>query len=711
MSVIQQIRDKYARIAVIAIGLALLGFILMDAFAGRGSVLGGNDSTLGKINGKKIEYETFNRRVQEITQRPGNQGQDISQQVVNGLWQQEVMDVVMGEQYEELGMTVSAKELDNILFGQNPPQEFRQYIYGQGAEQQAWDPNYARQQFNAIKKSGNPIQKNELNQLLEYIERQYLMNKYQALITNSIYVPKWFLEKRNVDNSQMANAAFVSVPYTSIADSTVKVTDQEINDYVKAHRKEYELKEENRSISYVQFNLNPSSADSAAIRDRMLALKDSFQATSDAKEFLINNRSMAQYNDVWVAKSDFTNLPSADTIFSAPNGVVVGPLVENGVYLMSKILDRKTQPDTAKVRHILIGTVNPQTGTPTRDSVAAKKLADSVQQAIAAGAPFDSLLKVSEDPGKVLNNGVYDSITRNAQFVQEFKDFALNNPAGTKGVVKTSFGYHYMEVLSQRGSSPVFKVAFFALPIEASNETIAQANNEASMLAGNASDEKSFNEYFEKTLKAKGYNKAVATNLKPMDYNITGINGSARDLVKDVFEAEKGDVLSPHQVGNSAIIVPLVTEVIEPGLPSANAIRQAVEPVLVNKKKAEKIKEQMGKVADLNAVAAKFNQQVQPADSVRFSGGGALGYETKVIGAIFNPNNKGKVVLEGIAGQMGVYAIRVDNTFTGAVENANIEQQRQMMQMQARQMYGSPEAILETLKKKAEIKDNRAKFY
>ncbi|HEX8314354.1 MAG TPA: peptidylprolyl isomerase [Flavisolibacter sp.] len=709
MSVIQKIRDKYARIAVIAIGVALLGFILMDAFAGRGSLLGSNDTTLGKINGKKIEFEPFNRRVQEITQRQGNQGQDITQQVINSLWQQEVIDVVMGEQYEELGLSVSPKELDMMLFGQNPPQEFRQYFYGQQNEQ-PWDPNAVRQQFNSIKKSGNPQQIDELNELLKYIERQTLMNKYQALLTNSIYIPKWFLEKRNVDNSQMAKAAYVAVPYTSIADSTVKVTDEEINDYVKAHRKEYELKEESRSISYVQFSVNPSSADSLAVRNQMLSLRDSFQAATDVKEFLINNRSLAQYNDTWIGQKDLT-MQSADTIFKAPNGVVSGPFVETGIYLMSKILDRKTQPDTAKVRHILIGTVNPSTGAPTRDTVAAKRLADSVQRAIAAGTPFDSLLKVSEDPGKVMNNGVYDSITRAAQFVQEFKDFALNNPVGYKGVVKTQFGYHYMEVLSQRGSSPVFKVAFFVLPIEASSETVTQANNEASMLAGNARDEKSFNEYFEKNLKAKGYNKLTAANLKAMDYSITGITGSARDLVKDVFGKEKGDVLGPHQIGSNNIIVAVVTDAAEPGLPSAAAVRPSVEPILINKKKADKIKQQMGTVNDLNAIAAKFNQQVQTADSIRFSGGSALGYETKVLGAVFNPANKGKVVNQGIAGQMGVYALRVDNTFTGAVENANIEQQRQMMEMQSRQMNGSPEAVLETLKKKAEIKDNRAKFY
>ncbi|HEY0042208.1 MAG TPA: SurA N-terminal domain-containing protein [Flavisolibacter sp.] len=703
MSLIQKIRDKYARVAVIAIGLALLGFILMDAFAGRGSMMGGNDTTLGKINGKKIEYDEFNRRVSDISKRQGQNGQDATQQIVNGLWAQEINDVIMGEQYKELGITVTEKELDALLFGANPPQAFRQNF---GDPNSPWDPNVARQNYRQIEKTGTLEQKKYLAELIDYIKKEAMMNKYNALLTNSVYIPKWFLEKRNVDNSQMANAAYVGVPYTSIADSTVKVTDDEINSYVKAHAKDYELKEESRSVSYVQFSADASAADSGVVRDRLLAVRDSFQTTSNVKEFLIQNRSQIPYNDTWIAKTDL-NLQNGDTVFNAPTGAVIGPVVEPGLFLMTKVLDRKTQPDTAKVRHILVSTTDPTSGAPLRDSTVAKAKADSIMRVIAAGASFDSLVKISDDPGKVMNNGVYDSITRNAQFVQEFKDFALNNPVGTKGVVKSQFGYHYMEVLNQRGNSLVYKVAFFGLPIEPSPETVTEASNAASMLAGNASDEKSFNEYFDKNLKAKGYNKLTAANLRPMDYNVTGINGSARDLVKDIFNADKGDVLDPKSIGNSYIVA-VVTDVQKAGIPTASAVRSMVEPILMNRKKAEQIKKQMGTVTDLNAVAAKFNQQVQAADSIRFSGGGALGYENKVLGAVFNPANKGKVVAEGIAGQMGVYAIRVDNTFTGAVDNAGIEQQRQMLEMQGRQQMRSPVDILQ---KKAEIKDYRAKFY
>ncbi|MDQ6610649.1 MAG: peptidyl-prolyl cis-trans isomerase, partial [Bacteroidota bacterium] len=421
-----------------------------------------------------------------------------------------------------------------------------------------------------------------------------------------------------------------------------------------------------------------------------MAAKDSFLATTaaDVNDFLIKNHSITQYSNTWIAEKDL-NIQSKDSIFKAPTGVVVGPFVEPAVkgIMLTKILDRKTQPDTVKVRHILIA-LNSQDASgqqiPLRDTVAAKRIADSIKTAIANGANFDSVaVKLSDDPGSKFRGGVYDSITRQTQFVPEFKDFAFDNPVGTKGVVKSQFGYHYMEVLSHRGTSPVVKLAFFALPIEASAETVNQANNEATMFAGNAKDEKTFNEYFDKNLKGKGKTKLVAANMHPMDYNLAGINGSARELVKDVFKAGKGDVLDPKLIDNNYIVA-VVTDVQKPGLASPGAVRTMIEPILRNKKKADQIKAKMGTVTDLNAVAAKFNQQVQPADSVRFSGGGILGYETKVLGAVFNPANKGKVCPEPISGQMGVYALQVDAVFTTAVENADIASQRKMLEMQNR---------------------------
>ena len=234
MSVIQKIRDKYARVAVIAIGVALLGFILMDALGNRGG-MGDSDKTLGEINGKEIDADVFGRRVTEIEKQQGPNSQVTSQQIVNELWQQELNNTIMGQQYEALGITITARELDQLLYSANPSPVLRQAF----GNPETLDPNMVRQRFTEIKKTGTAQDRAQLDQLIEAVQQQALANKYNALLTNSVYIPKWFLDKRNVDNSQMAKASYVAVPYTSIADSTVKVTDEEINAYVKAHKKDY----------------------------------------------------------------------------------------------------------------------------------------------------------------------------------------------------------------------------------------------------------------------------------------------------------------------------------------------------------------------------------------------------------------------------------------------------------------------------------------
>jgi peptidyl-prolyl cis-trans isomerase D len=63
MSVIQRIRDKYAALVIALIALSLIAFILMDAFVGRGSGAGSTSTTVGKVNGTKIQREDFEKKI------------------------------------------------------------------------------------------------------------------------------------------------------------------------------------------------------------------------------------------------------------------------------------------------------------------------------------------------------------------------------------------------------------------------------------------------------------------------------------------------------------------------------------------------------------------------------------------------------------------------------------------------------------------------
>ncbi len=716
MSVIQQIRDKYARWSVIAIAVSLLGFIMMDAFAGRSRIFGGSSTTIGSVNGKKIDYLDFERKVKTQEDMAKQQGYDVGdagrQQVIESVWNQEVDQNVMGNEFKKLGLTVGKKELNDILFGTNPPQDLKQRF----TDQQTGTYNaLAAQQFiNNVKKNATADEKTQLNDYLGNLEYQRLTEKYTSLLSNSVNFPKWFLEKQNSDNSQLAKVSYVSIPYTTVSDSAVKVTDDDIKDYINNHKSDFEQKEETRSISYVSFNAAPSSADSAASKAQVASLKPQFLAATDAAAFIAQQGSSVDFFNGYIAKSKI-QVPNKDSILSLPDSAVYGPYLDASNYVLAKKIGEKNLPDTVKCRHILIGTNDPQSGQQILADSVAHQRADSIAAAIQGGANFDSLeTKFSTDLAAHKDKGVMTFSSTDIQgpnFAKEFGQFILfDGKPGDKKVVKTSFGWHYIEILDQKNIEPHYKIAYLAKPIEASNETDNAASNAANLFAGDSRDLKSFEANYEKNLKTKGIAKLAAADIKPNDYSVPGL-GNSRPFVKAIFEADQGDVMQPMRVGDSYIVA-AVTDVSKPGEASVNKARSVAEPIIRNRKKAEQIKAKVGKISTLEAVASAANQQVQTADSLRFNGtrNPALGYEQKVIGAAFNPANQGKVVPEAIEGQAGVYVVRVDNISTTPVEAANIDEQRKMLEAQARQatMYRPP---TDALKKAADIKDNRAKFY
>ncbi|HEY0356315.1 MAG TPA: SurA N-terminal domain-containing protein, partial [Flavisolibacter sp.] len=247
MSIIQNIRDKYARIAVVAIALALLGFILMDAFSGRGFL--GNDGPktyIGKVNGESIDRIQFTNDLAEREAYYKSQGYQINEdnrfQVLNELWDQEVTERLLQEEYEKLGLTITEKELRDILYGNNPPQNIAQAFTD--PQTGKFDAVAAQQRINQMLKSKDPREQEGIKAEIEMAKQQRLMGKYMSMFTNTHYFPNWFLEKRNVDNSLMASASFVNIPYTHIPDSAVKVSDEEIRNYMKEYKDQFEQKEE-----------------------------------------------------------------------------------------------------------------------------------------------------------------------------------------------------------------------------------------------------------------------------------------------------------------------------------------------------------------------------------------------------------------------------------------------------------------------------------
>ena len=139
-----------------------------------------------------------------------------------------------------------------------------------------YNADAARQQFSQMKKNSNDPRVTQIYQA--YIEptiQQTFREKYQTMITGAVYIPKWLAEKTNADNNSFAKISYVTVPYSTISDSAIKVTDDDIDAYVKKHSKQFEQKEETRQISYVSFPASPSHEDTLAVLNQLNQLKTS----------------------------------------------------------------------------------------------------------------------------------------------------------------------------------------------------------------------------------------------------------------------------------------------------------------------------------------------------------------------------------------------------------------------------------------------------
>ena len=719
MSVIQKIQDKYAKLMAVIIAVALLTFVVMLAFEQGNVFQQGPSTTVGVINGKKIDALSFERTIEQSEARLQQQGYPASmarQQAIDMAWGQEKDRIIMSSEFEKLGMLIAKKETGDILYGPNAPQDLKQQFTD--PQTGFYNAQLAKQQIDQMMKSKQtpPQQKEQFNLYVSQLELSRMNEKYNSLLTNSSNFPKWLIEKQNADQSQMGKVSVVREFYSSIPDSAVKVTDKEIEDYISKRKKEYK-QEESRSIAYVSFSALPTAADSVATREKLAALKPELDSTKELQQFL-QSQGVNNYYDGYINGSKI-QIAAKDSIFKIPVGSVYGPYLDGGAYALAKLVGIKSQPDTVKVRHILAATTkqDPQTGQPysVRDTATAKKLIDSIQTAIINGSNFDSLVKLSDDDPEGENpqrgkykGGIYDRVTA-GQMVHEFNDYIFGNPVGSKGVVKTEFGYHYIEILSAKGSSPAYKIAYLTMPIEASQETDANASNAATLFAGDSRDQKSFDANSEKLSKEKGINKLVANNITPNAFQVPGV-GLSRSFVKNIYAAKLGQVLEPERVGDNYVVA-IVTETFKEGTQTAAKARMVVEPLLMNKKKAEIIQKKVGNITTLEAAAAALGgKAIEVADSVRLSGSqtSIVASEPKVIGATFNPANNGKVVPAAIAGTSGVYVVRVDNVSTTPVANANVADQRKTKYQEAKMRGVYPQQVLTEA---ASIKDNRSELY
>lgn len=719
MSIIQTIRDKGSWVMFTLLALALIAFIFMDA-GRRDSIFGGNsgNKSVGSVNGSSIKNETYGARLEALRKIYGERQQVTEEQINGYVWNSMVNEKLMKNELNSISFNMSDKELVDFVLGKygQPNQHiipfFNHYLPNSGiVDQQTGQLNYqlaerVYRQSLRVAQGENSEAVSVFKTLLGMAKTEFLMMKHAQMMANSTYVPLWMAKKQMADNNTMGNISYVHIPYTDISDSTpeMKVTDQDLVKYMEKNKYQYQ-QAESRLIDYAQFDFTPTGKDSNDIYVDLLARKEELRNTKDSLSgnYVTSKNTRTPYEDKYVRKKDIT---IKDSSVPFTQGAVFGPYLDpQNQYTIAKITSVKQLNDTVSARHILVQTFDPQNQREIRTDADAKAIIDSAVAMFRSGISFDSLAKrFSDDPGSKDSGGLYKAIGLN-QFVPEFNEFIFNKNIGDTGVVRTLYGYHFIQLTGKKGNpSPAYKVAYLSRAIEASQQTRDSVLQEATGFAAKCRTAAAFDDFF---VKNPGKYQKLSAPEVPKDAERVSTFAKARELVRWMYKAKPGDVSEPITFdADRKIVVAKLSAVNPEGLQSPQKARMGLEATIRNERKYEILAKKYGTGNSLEEMATKTGKQVVVRDSLSFESASipSLANEPRVAGAMLNPAYQAKIS-GPIKGFSGVFYIKVNGQpyAKPAANNDPVAARQQMLMDARRSSYGAEQAY----RRGAKIKDKR----
>lgn len=704
MAILENIR-KRTTVLILIIGLALFAFVISDVLT-RGGMGGPKaGSTVGEINGEPISIEAF-RRSMEVA---SNQSQATSTQLVNAVWDREVRTAILNQQFEALGLEIESDQVldlirNNPSFTQNPQFQDENGFF----DETAFLNFIADLRVNAPQQYELWLQ-NE-NALIQSAKEQRYFDLIRAGMGATLQEGEleYHLANDKVD------IRYVRVPYSTVPDSTISVSKEEIAAYIKAHKEDFK-QDAARDIRYVYFEEKASEADKQAIRedmqelvgDRMEYMEEmdstivipGFRTTPDMEAFL-DRYSDTKYDTVYRAKNE---LPTqfADSLLGLQVGELFGPYEDNGFYRISRMMDKK-ENGSVKASHILITYQGAERANPqiTRSREEAEERANELlEEARKEGTVFAQLARENSD-GPSAPRGGDLGYFQEGIMTQKFNDFAFDNPVGTIGLVETEFGYHIVRVDDKQD---VVRLATFSRAIEPSDDTVNALFTEATTFEMAVTEAK---ENYAAIATENEYQVRPVNQLKAMDENLPGL-GAQRRIVQWAFNEETnvGDVRR-FDLNNGYAIVQLTATHAE-GLKSVEDASVQVLPKLRKEKKAAQI---------IAANQGKSLEEMASSNGVVVSSASALNAKSPTIaGAGREPLVVGTAVTMDtgatsglLEGESGVFKLEVTNK-EEAPEMENYAPYANNLQSSLGARVNTE--VYNALKDKAEVVDNRAVFY
>ncbi|WP_299217959.1 peptidylprolyl isomerase [uncultured Aquimarina sp.] len=691
MAVLNKIRQRSVFLIVI-IALALFSFVLADLIRNGGAISQKAANTIATINGEEIDRTDFAKKVEAASRNFGSNGSNI--QTVNYVWNQEVRQIVFDGQFEELGIRAGADEVNDLLkegLANNPTFQNEAGVFD----------NAKMQEYVASIKS-NPAAYQQWTDYKISLGKGALEQTYLNMIKAGVGVTLKEGELAYKMENDVVDIKYVQLPFSSIEDADVNVSDAEIQAYVDKHPELYKA-EASRNMRYVFFKEEPSQEDEDALTADVAKVIPEFKTAENIEEFVnVDQSSALKYDDRFVFKKD---LPAtvADTLYNVPVGEVFGPYKDGKFIKISKVVAQTQLHDSLKASHILVSWKGLGTaGDTERTKEEAKTLADSILTVVKSDkAQFLTLAKGFSADTSNKDKGGDLGYFPPGRMVPAFNDYIVDNNVGHIGVVETAFGYHVITIEDKKNEQKAVKLATVAQEIEASEKTINTIFTETTKFQIATKDAD-----FAEKAKESEYVVRPVNKISELAENIPGL-GAQRSIVQWSFNEETkiGDV-KRFDVTDGYAVVQLTAKASK-GVQKVEDASASVKPILVKEKKAEMLKKKISG-STLADIAKNQSQTVKTASalSMKTPTISGAGTEPKVVGAAFALETGG--ITKPIVGNNGVYVVEVTKKTPASGLDTYMSYAAQESKTQANAVNTR---VFNALKEAAEIEDKRANFY
>ena len=712
MATLQKIRNR-GPLLVAVIGIALFAFVAGDAWKAIQPHQGRQD--VGEINGEAISAQDYQTLVDEysevikMTQGTTALNDDQMNQVKDQVWQSYINNKLIEAEAEKLGLKVSDAEIQDVieqgvhpLLMQTP---FRNPQTG------AFDKDMLKKflvEYANLGATANqlPAQYVEYyrqmgafwNFIEKTLKQSLLAEKYQSLITKSLLSNPVAAEDAFAARTQQTDVLLAAVPYSSVADSTITISDDEIRALYKQKKESYKQLMETRNIKYIDVLVTPSEADRAELLNEVTEYANQLKDATEMAAFIRSTGSVVPFSEVAINKAVYPS-DIATRIDSVKIGEVYGPYYNQAddSYNAMMVMGKEAIADSIQFRQI-------QVYAETADKT--KTLADSIYTALKGGADFAKIAEIYGQTGEStwLTAQNYEGAALDADNAKYIKTL-INGKKNELANIELGQMNIVLQVLDKKAVKDKYQIAVIKRPIEFSKETYNKAYNDFSQfVAQNTTLDK-----LVENAEESGYRLLERADFRNNEHYVGGVKNT-REALKWIFEANEGEVSPLYECGENNHLMVVALEKINPaGYRNINAVADMLRMEIAREKKAEKILASMNGVTSFEQAKGVANAVTDTIKHITF---GAPAYVSltrasePTLGAVASMSEVNKVSAP-IKGNAGVYVMQVINKDKTTEEFETKSEESTLSMMSTR--YAS--TFINDLFERANVKDDRYLYF